>query len=364
LNTGRSGWESAHLISATVLLPAASYPDPERITAFHRLVVERVESLPGVASASISSFTPFFNWPDARKFLVEGREPPQRGQEPAAVVNAISPRYFATFETRLLAGRAFDDRDVLGAAKVFIVSEAMAKGMFANENPIGRRIARAGAGAPQWGEIVGVAADVKSVLPDPVRVIYQLYQPMAQEPRALSEIAVLTTGAAPATLVAGIRAVMTNLDPDLPVRGLQSADATIHRANYQLGVLRDMLTGFAVLGLGLAALGIYGVIARTMTQRTGEFAIRLALGATARNITRMVLGSGVKLALAGSVVGLLGAVGLSRLLIAGYPGMQFNSGPVMALATAFLVTIALFACYLPARHAARISAVDALRSDE
>jgi ABC-type antimicrobial peptide transport system permease subunit len=125
-----------------------------------------------------------------------------------------------------------------------------------------------------------------------------------------------------------------------------------------------MLTGFAVLGLGLAVLGIYGVIARTMTQRTGEFAIRLALGASVGNITRMVLGSGVRLALAGSVIGLLGAMALSRLLVAGFPAMQFNSGPVTALATAFLIAIALVACYLPARHASRISAVDALRSDE
>ena len=364
LNTGRSGWESEHLISATILLPAGSYPDAERITAFQRLVVERLQALPGVASASISAFTPFFNWSDTRKFLVEGRELPPRGQEPAALVNAISPRYFDTFETRVVAGRAFDDRDVLSAAKVFIISETMARGLFAGENPIGRRLARAGAGTLQWGEIVGVAADVKSVLPDAARVTYQLYQPMAQEPRALNEIAVHTAAIAPSTLVAAIRATMTDLDPDLPVRGLQSADATIHRANYQLGVLRDMLTGFAVLGLGLAALGIYGVIARTMTQRTGEFAIRLALGASAGNITRMVLGSGVKLAIAGSAVGLLGALGLSRLLVAGFPAMQFNSGPVMALATAFLIAIALVACYLPARHASRISAVAALRSDE
>jgi hypothetical protein len=104
-------------------------------------------------------------------------------------------------------------------------------------------------------------------------------------------------------------------------------------------------------------------IYRTMTQRTGEFAIRLALGARVRDITRLVLGSGVKLALIGSAIGLLGAVGLSRLLGAGFPGMQFDNAPVMAGATAFLITIALIACYLPARHASRISAVEALRSD-
>ena len=325
--------------------------------------MERLESLPGVASASISSFTPFFNWPDARKYLVEGRELPKRGHEPAAVVNGISPRYFETVGTRVLAGRAFNERDTLASPKVFIINQAMAKGLFADENPIGQRLAQAGTETLQWGDIVGVAADVKSVLPDPGPVTYQLYQPMAQEPRAQNEIAVRAAGVAPSTLVASIRTVMTNLDPDLPVSTLQSADATIYRANYQQRVLRDILSSLAALGLGLAALGIYGVIARTMTQRTGEFAIRLALGARVTDITRMVLGSGVKLALVGSAIGLVGAVGVSRLLGSTFPGMRFDNAPVMAGATAFLIAVALIACYLPARKASRISAVEALRSD-
>jgi putative ABC transport system permease protein len=361
LNNRRSGWESDHLITATVLLPAAGYPDPDRITAFHRLTVARLQALPGVASASISSFTPFFNWPDARQYLIEGRELPQHGHGPAAVVNGVTPRYFETVGTRVLAGRTFNERDVLASPKVFIINQAMARGLFGHENPVGRRLAQAGAETVQWGEIVGVVADVKSVLPDPGPVTYQLYQPMAQEPRARNEIAVHAAGVAPASLVASIRNVMTNLDPDLPVRRLQSADATIFRANYQLGVLRDMLSSFAVLGLGLAALGIYGVITRTMGQRTAEFAMRLALGASPGDIARMVLGSGVKLALVGSAVGLLGAAGVSRLLGAVFPGMHFDSAPVMAGATAFLGAVALVACYLPARHASRINAVEALR---
>jgi putative ABC transport system permease protein len=365
LNQRRSGWESEQLVGGTILLPAGAYPDADRITAFHRLTLARLQSLPGVASASIASFTPFFEWPDTRRYLVEGRDLPERGHEPAAVVNSVSPRYFETVGTHVLAGRAFDERDRLSSPRVFILSQSMAKGLFGVEDPIGRRLAQAGAQPPQWSEIVGVVADVKSVVPDESPVTYQLYQSIAQEPRARGEIAVRAAGGvAPATLVAGIRAVMTNLDPDLPVRKLQPADAIIDRANYQLRVLRDMLSAFAVLGLALASLGVYGVIARTMGQRTGEFAIRLALGASASNIIRMVLGSGVKLAAIGSVIGLLGALGVSRLLGAAWPGMQFDNAPVMAGATAFLVTIALVACYLPARHASRISAVDALRSDE
>lgn len=362
LNHRRAGWESDHLVTGTVVLPA-SYSNSDKITAFHRLTVERLQAIPGVASASISSYTPFFNWPDARKYLVEGRELPKAGHEPAAVVNSVTPRYFETVGTRLLAGRAFNEKDTAASPKVFIISEAMANGLFGHENPIGQHLAQAGNAKLQWGEIVGVAADVKSVLPDPGPVTFQLYQPMAQEARSYNEISVRTTGAAPSTMVESIRSVMTELDPDLPVRQLQTADATVDRANYQTAVLRDMLTSFAVLGLGLASLGIYGVIARTMAQRTGEFAIRLALGARVRDITQIVLASGIKLALIGSAIGLLGALGVARLLAAGNPGMQLNSPPVLAGTTLLLIAVALLACWLPARRAGRINPIDALRAE-
>lgn len=156
---------------------------------------------------------------------------------------------------------------------------------------------------------------------------------------------------------------MTELDSDLPLRNLETADATIVRANYQTAVLRDMLTAFGVLGLGLASLGIYGVIARTMAQRAGEFAIRFALGACSGDITRIVLISGVKLALIGSVLGLFGALGVTRLLAASNPGMHLNSPPILVGTTLLLVTVALVACWLPARRAARINPIEALRAE-
>jgi predicted permease len=362
LNHRRAGWQSDRLLTGTVVLPATRYSDDEKITAFHRLVLERLESQPGVASASVSSFTPFFNWPDTRKYLVEGRELPQRGHEPAAVVNSVTARYFETVETRVLAGRSFTESDTAASPKVFIINQAMARGLFGTENPIGRRLAQAGTN-PEWGEIAGVVADVKSVMPDPGPVTFQLYQPMAQEPRPNNEIAIRTSGVAPSALVEAIRNLMTELDPDLPVRQLQPADATVERANYQTAVLRDILTSFALLGLGLASLGVYGTIARTMAQRRGEFAIRLALGACLRDITRIVLASGVKLAMVGSALGVLGAIGVARLLAAGHPGMQLNRPSVMIGTTLVLVTVALIACWLPARRAARINPIDALRAE-
>jgi predicted permease len=363
INNRRHGWESDQLVTGTVVLPASNYPGDRQITDFQRLALERLEALPGVASASLSYSMPFFGLSEPRKYLVSGRETPQPGHEPSAVINGVSPRYFETVGTRLLSGRAFNAGDTLTSPRVFIINQGMARGLFGDESPIGRRIAQAGAKTPEWGEIVGVVGDVESVFTDRITVAYQLYQPMAQEPRPGGELAVRTAGIAPSALVDGIRRTMAALDQDLPVRKLQPAQTTIANANYQDGVLASVLSALAVLGLGLASLGVYGVIARTVAQRTGEFGIRLALGAQARDITRLVLASGAKLALIGSALGLLGAFGISRLLAAGFPNLQTSSVPVLIGATVLLMAVAQIAGYLPARYASRISPTEALRTE-
>ena len=278
-------------------------------------------------------------------------------------MNSVSADYFETYSTRVLTGRAFTEQDNLAAQKVFIVSQNTAKALFGDENPIGRRIGRTGIGETQWGEIIGVAADVKSVMPDPGPVTWQIYQPMAQDPRPFNEIALRTNGVAPATLVQSVRNVMAELDRDLPVRQLQPADITIERANAQTAILRDILTSFAVLGLALASLGIYGVIARTMAQRAGEFAIRYALGACVRDISHIVLTTGVKLAVIGAGIGLFGAIAVARFLAAGNPGMRMNSAPVLIGTTLLLILVALVASWLPARRAANVNPINALRAE-
>ena len=361
LNDRRVGWESARVISGSILLPATTYPGSTEIAAFHRRALERLEAMPGIESASISHAMPFFGLAEQRKYLVAGRDAPEAGREPSAVINGVSPGYFETVGTRLLSGRAFTDRDDLTSPRVFIINDAMARALFPDESPLGKRIAQAGRPEVEWGEIVGVAADVQSVYPDRVPVTWQLYQPMAQEPRHHGEIAVRTAGATSSSVVEAIRATMATIDPDLPVRNLQPADITIARANHQLDVLGSMLSFLALLGLGLAALGIYGVISRTVAQRTGEFGIRLALGAVAGDIARLVLVSGAKLALIGAGIGLLGAFGIARLIATFFPNMPANSGAVLGGVTVVLISIALIACYIPARQAARTSPTEALR---
>jgi putative ABC transport system permease protein len=363
INNRRHGWQSDQLVTGTVVLPAGTYPGDKQITDFQRRALERLEGLPGVVSASVSYSMPFFGLSESRRYLVAGRETPQPGHEPSAVINGVSPHYFETVGTRLLSGRAFTQADTATSPRVFIINQAMARALFGDQSPIGRRIAQAGGKTVEWGEIVGVASDVESVFASKVTVAYQLYQPMAQEPRPFNELAVRTAGVAPSMLVDGIRTTVASLDADLPVRKLQPAATTIAWANYQDGVLGSVLSALAVLGLGLASLGVYGVIARTVAQRTGEFGIRLALGAQGRDLTRLVLGSGTKLALVGSAIGLLGAFGIARFFAAAFPGMHTDGAPTFIGATVLLIAIAQLASYIPARHASRISPTEALRAE-
>ena len=362
-NNRQYGWQSDHLVTGTVQLPTAAYKGAKEIADFHRLALERLEALPGVASASVSYSMPFFTLAEPRKYLVAGRVAPKPGHEPVAATNGVSRHYFETVGTRVLDGRIFNDGDTFTSPKVFVVNQAMARGLFGSESPLGRRIARAGGTTVEWGEIVGVVGDVQSIYPDRVAVPYQIYQPMVQEPRPGSEIAVRAAGTAPAALVDGIRTTMAALDPDLPVSELQPAEIAIARANHQWQILGSMLSFLAVLGVFLASLGMYGVIARTMAQRTSEFGIRIALGAQVRDITRLVLTSGATLALIGTVIGLLGAFGLTRLIASFFPGMQTSSVAVLGGVTLLLVTVSLLACYMPARTASRISPTEALRAE-
>jgi putative ABC transport system permease protein len=214
----------------------------------------------------------------------------------------------------------------------------MAHRLFGDENPIDRRLAPAVGDLPNWGEIVGLAADVKSIFPEATPVSLQIYRPLTQTAQHLNQLAVRTSGIAPSALVDSIRNVMTEIDPDLPLNQLHPANATISRAHYQLGALHNMLSSFAVLGPALAALGIYGLIAPTVALRTSEFGIRLALGAQVKDIIRLVLSSGTRLALYGATLGLVGAFGISKLLGAAFPNMAIGRSPVLLSTTVVLIT--------------------------
>ncbi len=360
----RSGWQSAHVVTGSLSLSVGSYDENAQRVAFQRLALERLQALPGVESASLATDSPFFSWDVVAKFRVDHHAAPTAGHEPAAMIASISPRYLDTFSMRLLSGRTFLARDDASAPPVFLVSETTARAFFGAADPIGQRLALLDGTTPRWGEIVGVVADFETVDAEPSPIVHRIYRPLEQAPARSMEFAVrVAPNLAPLALVDSIRAALASIDADLPIRRLQPADTFIERTIHQLGVMRDILASFGVLGLALASLGIYGVIARTTAQRAHEFAIRLALGATVRDLNRLVLGSGVRLALAGSLLGLVGAIGLTRLLLSSFPGLHANSAALLSATTLLLAAVALLACWLPARRAGRVDAMLALRAD-
>ncbi|MCM2275675.1 MAG: ADOP family duplicated permease [Candidatus Didemnitutus sp.] len=358
-----TGWRAEQVVIGAVQLPTGTYADGEAIRTFQAALLPQLAALPGVSAASLSAATPFFPWGDVRKFIVDGRDRPEAGREPAAMANRVSADYFATYGTALRSGRVFDDRDHATAPPVCLVAESTARTLFGTEEVLGRRLGVLRDGQPEWREIVGVVADVQAADLAANPVVHRLYLPLTQEPPRQFQLAVQSSPASSAALLDGIRATVARLDPDLPVRRLQPASQTVERALGDLRIFRDLLAAFGVLGLGLATLGIYGVISRTTAQRTHEYAIRLVHGADARSLVRLVFAGGIRQALLGSLLGLGGAYGVIQLIAAAFPGLQADRPAILAGTTLVLVAVALLACWLPARRAARIDAVLALRAE-
>jgi putative ABC transport system permease protein len=357
------GWDSGNVVVGDFDLPKAKYDTPEKILAFQRQLTGRLASVPGATSVALAYALPYTGQVGTRPYLVEGRDRPAKGQETPASYNGITPDFFRVTGSRLLAGRAFGDSDTAASARVAIINQGMARALFANDNPVGHRIARADTDKPEWSEIVGVAGDVLPTgiyqQPSP----FQVYHPLAQEPWQFATFGVRAAPGALKDVLAAVGAAFAAVDMDLPVRNLMTADARIERSSFDLGMLKRMLGAFALLGLSLAALGIYGVIARTVAYRTQEIGIRMALGATMADVSRLILGSGLKLGVAGAAIGLAGAVGITRLLASMMPAVDASVAGVVAGAAAVLAAVALVASYLPSRAASRVDPAAAIRAE-
>jgi putative ABC transport system permease protein len=357
------GWDSANVAEGTVDLPKATYNSPEKILAFQRQLTTRLRSIPGVESVALAYALPYSGSIGTRHYLVEGRDRPAQGEEPAASYDGITPDYFKVTGGRLVDGRPFADADTLGSARVVIINQEMAHAFFPNESPLGHRISRADSEKPEWSQIVGIAADVRPTGIYQRPSAFQVYHPLAQEPWQYTTFALRTEPGALTSVLAAVSAAVAGVDPDLPVGKLMTADSMVDQSSFDLGMLKKMLGAFAALGLLLAAIGIYGVVARVVAQRTPEIGIRMALGASMDNIRRMILGSGLRLALAGGCVGFAGALAITRFLRSMMPGVEGGAEVVVAGALAVLALVALLASYLPARAASKIDPVIAIRAE-
>jgi putative ABC transport system permease protein len=360
------GWQTAGLITGTVTLPATlpsdRYLKPEARLAFYDRLAQRLAVLPGVEQASLSSALPIYSYDTSRDFAVEGRDDPPAGQAPLADYVPVTRDFFGTIGLQLVAGRLFPENIRADSPRVALINETMARQFWPNESAVGKRIGSTDPKDRGWTEIVGVVRDVGFVasigLPD---THLQVYCPLVQEPWGYLTIALRARN--PETLAEPLRRAVAEIDPDLPVADLRTIGQTVDRAQNNLHVANQLLAGFAVLGLGLAAVGLYGVISTLVAQRTQEFGIRLALGAQGRDVLRLVLGKSLWLVALGSALGLVGAGGLVSLLGKLMPGLPGGDPLILAAIVILLLAVALGACWIPARRATKVDPMVALRAE-
>jgi len=361
------GFNPENVLLTRVWLPVPNNPeldpyrDPLKRAGFIKELLQKVSSIPGVRNAAISSgnAVPLVGPHNSGGFTIEG-DAVTNNAIPTAQIGVVSPDYFRTMETPLKRGRFFTDADDRQAPQVVLIDEALAARYFSNRDPVGLRIKRGGpASEAPWMTIVGLVGNIKSDgfdKPDQPH----LYFPIFQNP-AYAMAIYMRTDVAPLTVTQSVREQVRTLDRDLPVFGERTMSQVAAESVSRRRFAMQLVGLFGILALLLAAVGIYGVIAYSVTQKTREIGIRVALGASRSAILRWVLKQGMILTIAGVVIGLVGALALSRLL----RSLLFGVGPTDIVtygALAILLTIvALIACYVPARRATKVDPLVALR---
>jgi putative ABC transport system permease protein len=346
------GFQPARVTTFNLELPTSRYSDPKLRQATAALL-ERLRALPGVDSVGAAVYgMPFSGNVNVLDFTVVGRPPRPVGHDDSMRVGTASPDYFKTLGIRVVRGRAFSPRDRAGAPPVVVINETAVRQFFPGEEPLGRRIELGMKinGVAQGGEVVGVISDFKQDSLEE-KIEPQLFVPYDQLPMESLGVVVRST-ADPRTVASAVQGTVRALDPDLPVYDLQPMTERVAGATSQSRFYMLLLGGFAAVALLLAAVGIYGVTAYGVRQRTQEIGIRMALGASRDRVLRMVVGQGMALALAGAAAGLAGALLATRGLHSLLYEISASDPPTFVAVPAVLLAVAALASYLPARRAA------------
>ena len=357
-----AGFDHTKVITARLELPNASYPKAQHTADFYKKLLERVSVLPGVQSAAAAWWIPLSGSDIDVSFDVQERPLPE-GQQAVAEVNVVTPEYFRTLRTPIALGRAFTDRDDKNAPPVAIVSESFAKQYFPGENPIGKRITPNGSvdGKPPVREIVGVVADMHlislKVAPRP-----QIYIPHQQFGIHSMSIFV-RTAIDPQSFTTTLRRTVAEIDKNLPIYRTRTLTDYMSQSIAQPR-LNAMLVGFfALIALLLAAAGIFGVMSYSVTQRTHEIGIRIALGAQRYDVLRLIVVQGMRFVGIGLVLGIIGVLVSSRLLQTFLFGIGATDLRTMLTVTLVLTGVAFVACLVPARRATLVDPIKALRAE-
>ncbi len=357
------GLRTAHVVTVRVSLPATAYPTPAGRRAFFDALLPRVAAIPGVTRAAATSSLPMTGAFSSLGVSIEGAPPPAPGREPMPVRSVVTPGYFETMGIRVVAGRPFDERDGRpGTPAVAVVNETFARRGWPGTDPVGRRLKFGDPGDDvPWVIVVGVANDVRQ-LGLGAQVDDEIFLPYGQLP--LPGMTLVVQGAAdPVPLAPSIRDAAHAMDPNLALFQVRPM-ADIVAGSIRRPRLFSWLFGvFGVVALVLAAVGVYGLLAYSVAQRTREIGLRLALGAGPGEVRRMVVGRGMRLAAGGLALGLAGSVPATRALGALLHGVSATDPLTFAGVTALLLAVAWLACTLPARRATRIDPMTALRCE-
>jgi putative ABC transport system permease protein len=345
-----------------------------RIKLFQEIEA-RLNVLPGVESAAVAARLPVIHGPNLVYINIEGRAPSANpAQDCTAMrrwtglschgvvgVNRVSLAYFRTLGIRLIRGRFPDERDTTAAPMTALISETAARQYWPQEDPLGKRLTLDHTSWFPTVEIIGVVADIKTnELNQPAYP--EIYTPMAQLPSDDGQL-ILRTRTDPTTLLASVREELGRIDRDMPLRAVNTMEGVIAETLWRARLSAWLLGLFAALAAALAAAGLYGVLSYAVSQRTPEVGLRLALGAQAGDVLRMVLGEGFKLAIAGLALGLVAAFAVSRLLASQLFGVTPTDPLTYAGVALLLIAVALVACWIPARRATKVDPLVALRHE-
>jgi putative ABC transport system permease protein len=353
------GFNAENLLSVRVLLPGAKYREDHQRIGFFRQLLERVRALPGAQGVSAIDALPFGGIGSGTSFTVVGRPEPPPGEVPVTDVRVADPEYFRVMGIPLLRGRNFTEKEATEVSRVVIVNETLVRQQFPNEDPLGKRITINMSDNPVPSEIIGVVGDARYVGLD-VEPRAMTYWPHPELVRSGMTL-VVRTGADPLSLAPAIQREVRALDADQPVADIRTMEQLLATSVARARFSTLLLSIFAAVALILAAVGIYGVMSYAVTQRTHEIGIRLALGAQAGDVLRLVVKQGMLLTLIGVGLGLGGAFALTRLIATLLFGISATDPLTFGALSLLLIGVALVANYLPARRAMRVDPLVALR---
>jgi putative ABC transport system permease protein len=356
------GFNPDNLLTLRMSLPPGERYNAERRRVFYDEALLRVAALPGVSAAALTYSLPISgsNWNQI--FIAQDKPVPARAELPNTAFIPVSANYCETMGIRLVRGRLFAPSDGANSAPVVVINETLARRMWPGEDPIGKRLKHSWPEDPSpWREVIGVVNDVKlnGVERD---TPLETYVPITQEPTRSFSLAVRTAGH-PLALAAAVEGALHQVDKDLPVSQVRTMDQLLGSALAQRRLTLTLLASFAVLALLLAAIGIYGVIAYSVRQRTPEMGIRMALGAQPGDVRRLILAQGLKLTLFGVAIGLLASLALTRWMESLLFGVRPADPLTFAAIAVVLTLVALLACWVPARRATKVDPMIALRCD-